>query len=53
MKFFLSSGYGDQLDGTYNTQGVPVSQLRKLHLTDDDRALMNKVKTQGIFIIFY
>ncbi|RZF35827.1 hypothetical protein LSTR_LSTR017368 [Laodelphax striatellus] len=30
----------------YNSQGVPLSQLRKLQLSDDDRALMNKVKTQ-------
>ncbi|XP_075217167.1 uncharacterized protein LOC142322226 isoform X3 [Lycorma delicatula] len=42
------SGEGavDQVDMPYNSQGVPVSQLRKLQLSDDDRALMNKVKTQ-------
>lgn len=33
--------------GPQNTQGVPVSQLRKMQLTDDDRALMNKFKAQG------
>lgn len=35
------------MDAPYNTQGVPLSQLRKLQLSEDDRALMNKVKTQG------
>lgn len=37
----------DQMDAPYNSQGVPLSQLRKLQLSEDDRALMNKVKTQG------
>nr|XP_018902649.1 PREDICTED: uncharacterized protein LOC109034133 isoform X2 [Bemisia tabaci] len=31
---------------TYNTAGVPLSQLRKMHLSDDDKALMDKVKSQ-------
>lgn len=50
---------GDQFDAPYNSQGVPLSQLRKLQLSDDDRALMNKVKNQGeifyflIVIIFF
>jgi hypothetical protein len=33
--------------GEYNSQGVSVQQLRKLQLSDDDRALMNKFKAQG------
>ncbi|XP_050429302.1 probable global transcription activator SNF2L2 isoform X2 [Adelges cooleyi] len=35
-------------DGTqpYNSQALPLSELRKLNLNDDDRSLMNKVKTQ-------
>uniref|UniRef100_A0A1B6EEV9 WH2 domain-containing protein n=1 Tax=Clastoptera arizonana TaxID=38151 RepID=A0A1B6EEV9_9HEMI len=37
---------GDLNDASYNSQGVPVSQLRKMQLSDDDRALLNKVKTQ-------
>ncbi|XP_054290090.1 uncharacterized protein LOC129005277 isoform X2 [Macrosteles quadrilineatus] len=36
----------DQNDAPYNSQGVPLSQLRKLQLSDDDRALMDKVKSQ-------
>ncbi|KAK6633481.1 hypothetical protein RUM44_004088 [Polyplax serrata] len=32
--------------GTYNTAGVPLSQLRKMQLSDDDRALMDKFKSQ-------
>ena len=31
----------------YNTENVPLSQLRRLHLCDDDQAFMNKVKSQG------
>lgn len=41
------AGEVDQTDSTYNSQGVPLSQLRKMQLSDDDRALMNKVKSQG------
>jgi len=33
--------------GEYNSQGVSVQQLRKLQLSDDDRALMNKFRAQG------
>lgn len=33
--------------GTYNTAGVPLSQLRKMQLSEDDRALMDKFKQQG------
>jgi hypothetical protein len=33
--------------GEYNSQGVPVQQLRKLQLSEDDRALMNKFRAQG------
>jgi hypothetical protein len=33
--------------GEYNSQGVPLQQLRKLQLSDDDRALMNKFRAQG------
>lgn len=33
--------------GTYNTAGVPLSQLRKMQLSEDDRALMDKFKSQG------
>lgn len=40
----------DQNDAPYNSQGVPLSQLRKLQLSDDDRALMDKVKSQGMFV---
>ncbi|XP_046668685.1 protein piccolo-like isoform X3 [Homalodisca vitripennis] len=40
------NGGVDQSDAPYNSQGVPLSQLRKLQLSDDDRALMNKVKSQ-------
>ncbi|XP_023712582.1 uncharacterized protein LOC111867196 isoform X4 [Cryptotermes secundus] len=32
--------------GQYNSQGVPLQQLRKLQLSEDDRALMNKFKAQ-------
>jgi len=31
----------------YNTEGLPLSQLRRLHLQDDDKAFMNRVKAQG------
>lgn len=41
------AGEVDQIDSPYNSQGVPLSQLRKMQLSDDDRALMNKVKSQG------
>ncbi|CAG2069574.1 unnamed protein product, partial [Timema podura] len=30
-------------------QGVPMQQQRKLQLNEDDRALMNKFKAQGIY----
>ncbi|KAL6953414.1 hypothetical protein U1Q18_050719, partial [Sarracenia purpurea var. burkii] len=30
----------------FNTENVPLSQLRRLHLCDDDQAFMNKVKSQ-------
>ena len=33
--------------GQWNNEGVPVQQLRKLELSDDDRALMNKFRAQG------
>lgn len=36
--------------GTYNTAGVPLSQLRKMQLSEDDRALMDKFKQQGNFL---
>ncbi|XP_021922158.1 uncharacterized protein LOC110830986 isoform X3 [Zootermopsis nevadensis] len=32
--------------GQYNSQGVPAQQLRKLQLSEDDRALMNKFRAQ-------
>ncbi|XP_049863822.1 uncharacterized protein LOC126362232 isoform X4 [Schistocerca gregaria] len=32
--------------GNQSTQGVPVQQLRKLQLSEDDRALMNRFKAQ-------
>ncbi len=35
----------------YNTEGVPLSQLRKLRLNDDDKEFMNKVKAQGKFSV--
>ncbi|XP_065221481.1 uncharacterized protein LOC135846364 isoform X3 [Planococcus citri] len=34
-------------DVPYNTENVPLSQLRRLHLCDDDQAFMNKVKSQA------
>lgn len=37
----------DSTDAPYNSEGVPASQLRKLHLNDDDQAFMSKVKAQG------
>lgn len=46
QKITDTEGGTDQMDAPYNTQGVPLSQLRKLQLSEDDRALMNKVKTQ-------
>lgn len=48
----IYTGGTDQMDAPYNTQGVPLSQLRKLQLSEDDRALMNKVKTQGKHTVF-
>ncbi|XP_060877414.1 uncharacterized protein LOC132950167 isoform X10 [Metopolophium dirhodum] len=35
-------------DGTqpYNSQSLPLSELRKLQLSDDDRSFMNRVKSQ-------
>ncbi|RZF48346.1 hypothetical protein LSTR_LSTR015889 [Laodelphax striatellus] len=42
----VTDAYSPSEDMPYNSQGVPLSQLRKLQLSDDDRALMNKVKTQ-------
>lgn len=39
--------------GTYNTAGVPISQLRKMQLSDDDRALMDKFKNQGNFLTLF
>jgi hypothetical protein len=36
-------------DGTqpYNSQSLPLSELRKLQLSDDDRSFMNRVKSQA------
>jgi hypothetical protein len=31
----------------YSADGVPLSQLRKLHLHNDDQTFMNRVKAQG------
>jgi len=31
----------------YNSQSLPLSELRKLQLNDDDRSFMNRVKSQG------
>lgn len=38
-------------DGTqpYNSQSLPLSELRKLQLSDDDRSFMNRVKSQGLY----
>ncbi|KAJ9597373.1 hypothetical protein L9F63_011762, partial [Diploptera punctata] len=33
--------------GQWNNEGVPVQQMRKLELNDDDRALMNKFRAQA------
>lgn len=33
----------------YNSQSLPLSELRKMQLSDDDRSFMNRVKSQGIY----
>lgn len=33
----------------YNSQSLPLSELRKLQLSDDDRSFMSRVKSQGLY----
>jgi len=50
MYIYIYICFLDVYDGsqTYNSQSLPLSELRKLQLSDDDRSFMNKVKSQGI-----
>lgn len=35
----------------YNSQSLPLSELRKMQLSDDDRSFMNRVKSQGMYLL--
>lgn len=54
LYIFISIKYfSDMYDGSqpYNSQSLPLSELRKMQLSDDDRSFMNRVKSQGMYLL--
>lgn len=50
--YFCIECFSGIYDGsqTYNSQSLPLSELRKLQLNDDDQSFMNRVKSQGMYL---